>query len=388
MTDTGTLLRGLLTAGGLGMLLCLAPGGTALAQDGGGYDPVYEVHDLVVDETAGSETAAKAAGLASAKRRALREVLSRLLPDGRAALFPELPPAELENLIHGFWLTDEKFSRGQGRYLARVNVRFRQDAVRGLLRGRGIPHAETAAAPALVLPLLRTGGRVLLWEEDNPWMRAWAARPPRPSLTPLRLPLGDIADITGFPPSALLQTGPQHRINLARKYGARHVLLAVAEVVNGAEGRPPRIVVKLVMEGPGWRGFSRQIDVRGEAGEPLDKLLEAAVAQSVIPAEEDWKRRLAMDFQPPVRQVSVYLPLRGLRNWIDLQRLLAEEPALDSVTLRELSVSRALLTLSHWGASGQLDLALMQHGLQLTLSPENPYYVLQQEDPPAAGTPG
>ncbi len=382
MMGSGIFLRGLLAGGGLAMALLLA-GGPVRAQDDA-YDPVYEVHDMAVNETADSETAAKATALAGAKHRALREVLSRLLPEGRAAAFPNLPDADLENLIYGFWLTDEKMSRGQGHYLARVNVRFRKEAVRALLRKRGIPHAEVAAAPVLVLPVLRANGRVQLWEENNPWMQVWAAHQARASLTPIRLPLGDIADITGFPASALLQTDPVYRMALARKYGARNVLLAVAEGVGNNPSQPARVVVKLVMEGPGWQGFTRQIEARPDPDNADAGLLAAAVLQSVIPVEEEWKRKMLMDFSQPPQRVDVYLPLRDLRNWIDLQRLLSDAPGLDSMTLRELSVGHALLTLYHWGNAGQLDLMLLNQGLRLTLSPGNPYYVLQQEAGPAA----
>ena len=56
---------------------------------------------------------------------------------------------------------------------------------RRLLRGAGIPFAETMSKPLVVVPVLRTENRTVLWEENNPWRAAWIKTASANGLVPL-----------------------------------------------------------------------------------------------------------------------------------------------------------------------------------------------------------
>jgi len=65
-----------------------------------------------------------------------------------------------------------------------------------LLRQTGLPFAETASKPLLVLPVLKSRVGLMLWEAANLWRTAWSALPIQRGLVPMIVPLGDLADIS------------------------------------------------------------------------------------------------------------------------------------------------------------------------------------------------
>src|SRR3546814_5337389 len=82
------------------------------------------------------------------------------------------------------------------RYLADLTFRFNPDQVRSLLRGAGVPFAETRSKPVVVLPVFGdSAAGPTLWTGTNPWRDVWAQRRGDDGLVPLTVPLGDLGDL-------------------------------------------------------------------------------------------------------------------------------------------------------------------------------------------------
>ncbi|MEA1674960.1 DUF2066 domain-containing protein [Nitrospirillum sp. BR 11163] len=109
-----------------------------------------------VDVTAGNANQARDQAILQAQREALARLFRKLTPaaDGRQP--PAVSQGELEALVAGFELEQERAS--SVRYVGRFTVRFRPAAVRQLLQQNGVRYAEMVGKPALVLPLDATGG--------------------------------------------------------------------------------------------------------------------------------------------------------------------------------------------------------------------------------------
>jgi hypothetical protein len=141
---------------------------------------------------------------------------------GRSAVM--LDESRLPTLEEGFFVFNEKSS--QTSYSAQITYRFKPDEVRALLKRAGIPYSESQSRLALVIPILETENGVYLWESNNPWARAWLARPLVNELTPLLLPKGDEEDMEMLP-ARDARVNNQFRLQqMAERYGVTQVIVA------------------------------------------------------------------------------------------------------------------------------------------------------------------
>ncbi len=159
----------------LGLLLVGAEPAFSL-RSAGANSHVFTVTGVAVDVTADTAAAAREAAHAEGHVKALDKLLARLLPGDELSLVRPLKPAEILAYVQDFSVANERTS--DVRYLAELTFRFRPEAVRELLRANGLKHAETMSKPVVVLAIFGVEGAAVLWGEGNPWLAAWAARPP------------------------------------------------------------------------------------------------------------------------------------------------------------------------------------------------------------------
>src|SRR5260221_3487060 len=172
----------------LAALLLVAPTSARAA------DP-FTVTGVTVDATAATPTAARDAAVADGQRKAFRQLLERLTAPADYARLPRLADRDIVPLVTGFEVQEERASTV--RYLATLTYSFRASAIRALLKGAGVAFAQTASRSVLLVPLLKPAtGAPLLWEDPNPWRRAWLDHPPTTGLVPVVVPTGEVEDVT------------------------------------------------------------------------------------------------------------------------------------------------------------------------------------------------
>ena len=117
-----------------------------------------QVNGIEVDVRADSGPEARAKAWAEAQRKAWETL------DG-----PELSDSQIEGLVSAIVIERERL--GPKRYIATLGVVFdRQRAARYL----GSEGEATRSAPMLLLPVTVSAGTQLVYEQRNPWQRAWA----------------------------------------------------------------------------------------------------------------------------------------------------------------------------------------------------------------------
>ncbi|TAN51460.1 MAG: DUF2066 domain-containing protein, partial [Rhodospirillales bacterium] len=175
---------------------------------------------IAVDATAQSASQAREKALSDGQQQAFRRLLESMTVSSDHARLPH--PANWQDWLVDFSVDQEKTSAV--RYLALLTVRFKAQPVRTLLKQAGIPFAETASKPSLVVPILVQPGRSILWDEENLWLKAWQERPKLSSLAPVLVPVGDNWDRQAYDAGA-----DKERLDaLGRRYGVAQTLLAEA----------------------------------------------------------------------------------------------------------------------------------------------------------------
>ena len=335
-------------------------------------EDVFTVLDVYVDATAENAAAARDLALSEGHANSFRRLLARLVPDAERRRMPPLVAADIAQLIRDFSVDEEKTS--SVRYLATLRVRFKQGAVRRLLRGADIPFAETRSKPVLVLPVYRRAGALLLWDQANGWRHAWAALPPSDGLLPMILPKGGLADINDIGPEQALR-GDRARIRaIAGRYGAADILLAVARLGRDPATNAVVLHVDVSRFGAAGQGHTVVRSFSARAGESVGALLAGAARAVRTEIEESWKRDNLLHFGDR-HWLTAVTPLNRLKEWVEMRRHLARVAFVQASDLLSLSRTEATVRLSFIGDEEQLILALAQRDLRLARGPVS--WVLQ-----------
>ena len=219
--------RASLLVAGLAALALLAV--AVWAQVGGdrGIAPIaassdIEVTGIEVDVSGDTGEEAREEAWNEAARKAWEKI------DG-----PDLPDSQISSLVSAIVIERERL--GPKRYIATLGVIFdRQRASRYL----GSAGEATRSAPMLLVPVTVSGGTNLVFEQRNPWQRAWAEYQTGASRI-------DYVRPTGSGGESLLvtygQTGRRSRVwwrNVLDQFGAADVLTPVARLQYSYPGGP------------------------------------------------------------------------------------------------------------------------------------------------------
>jgi hypothetical protein len=339
----------------------------------------FTVQDVALDASADSAVTARAKALTEGQNEAWRRLVERLTVAGDQGQLAGPGEAELADLIQGFELANERVA--PTRYRATLSVSFRPDAVRARLRGTGVRFAEAVSRPLVVIPLLRQGVFVLLWQDENVWRTVWGKRPPESSLVPLIMPLGDVEDINGLSAEQAAAGDLPALEMLASRYNTRGVV--VAEVTPTPAGADGRLQLDLVIRRIGGIAEQTVIDhVTGAPGEPLEIVLEKAAQAVAERLNDSWKLANLQHFDER-NSLRAVVPLAGLKEWLEVRSRLAEVSAIAGVELAALSRLGAEVVVHYFGDLTQLGTQLEQVELSL-VGQEGAYTLVLQHRP---GTP-
>ena len=146
---------------------------------------------------------------------------------------PDLSDSQLQGLVSAIVIQQEE--TGPRRYVATLGVAFDRQRASGYLGSSG----ETRrSAPMLVLPVTVSGGTDLMYQQVNPWQRAWAEYQPGASRIDYVRPSGAGGE------SLLLtygQTGRRSRnwwATIIDQFGAADVLVPIARLDYSYPGGP------------------------------------------------------------------------------------------------------------------------------------------------------
>ncbi len=338
---------------------------------------VFSVSGVTVDARAADELLAKSSGIARAQRTALRMLFERLTLRDDHDRLPEVDNSTVSEILRDFSIDDERF--GGGHYLATLTVRFKPAGVRAQLTGAGVPFAETASRPILILPVFQTAASTLLWADDNPWFAAWTRLRRADGLLPLIIPVGDLADVSDVSADQAVLGESEKLSAIAKRYGARSTIVMVATLgVSKVDGALSLEVAasRYGVDQTDQTTFRRFV---GKPGTSRDALFLDTANALVEEAEESWKRGNLLE-RNIEQWIAVGIPLSGLENWLAIRKRLRAIAGLKKFIVTRLSVDRADVEFLYLGKSEQLRLAMAQSDLELVYAPENATWTLRYKE--------
>ena len=343
--------------------LCVALALAVAAHASASAADAFSVSGVTVDATAATAAAARDAALAEGQRKAFRMLLERLTSPADQARLPKLSDAELVPLVAGFEVQTERTSAV--RYLATLTYNFRPGPVRALLKNNGIAFAETGSRSVLLVPVLKTGGTTLLWEDNNLWRRVWLDQPPPTGLVPVTVPSGGVEDLAALTTQQAETGAPAAFAGLLQRYNSGEVMVADATL------DPKGVLVVVRRPGIAEPLVSEQLTPTAVEGQP--ELLRRAAVRTAQALEERWKREIMVsrtEANAETGGLVVRVPLTSINDWLETRRRLEATGFVQSVSLRSLSRREAIVGLGFAGDPAQLKLVLAQRQLALEESPD------------------
>jgi len=342
-----------------------APAGTVAAAD------PFAVAGVPVDATAASAAAARPIAIADGERRAFALLLRRLTLPEDAERLPRATEALLDDVIAGFEIGDERTSAT--RYIARINVQFRADAVRHLLQQNRLVYSETRSRPVLVIPVWQSPEGNRLWEADNPWREAWLSRPDTGGLVPLTIAPADAGG--DAPPLDRLLGSPGDLAAFARKRGFDDVVVVSATL---QQQDPGNVRVDISPYHAGSADFLDRLETYQSVGGTVEEALTGGAIEIARRIEARWKRATVVDLQKQ-GQLSAAASFGNLAEWTRLRTTLNAMPVIRRVEVLRLSHRDAQVLIEYYGDPGQLAVALAQRDVRL--DQRDGYWMLQGRKP-------
>jgi hypothetical protein len=319
-------------------------------------DP-FGVSGVSVDASADSAASARPIAVAEGQRRAFTTLLRRLtLPDDHARL-PRPTEALLNEVVAGFGIDEERTSAT--RYIGKISVQFRADAIRRLLQDNRLPYSETMSRPVLLVPVWQSNDGARIWETDNPWREAWTRRPETEGgLVPLSIAP---AMPSGGPSLERLFGSPDELRGLMRRGNFDDALLVVA---TQQSAEPGNMRVEIQIQHQGEAAFLGTTETFTATGGTLEETLISAAIELGRRIETRWKYASVIDLEKQ-GQLNVAAAFSGLADWNKLRSALGAVPIVRKVDVLQVSHRDAQILLDYYGEPAQLSTALAQRNIVL-----------------------
>lgn len=301
---------------------------------------LYRVDDVAVSVKAASAAQAKEEALAQARRMAFDTLIFRLGANDTAK---NISAETLDSLVQSFDVHKE--NAGPGRYAGTLTFQFKPSAVKAFLDSKGVEYGENASRPVVVLPILTSGGRAILWEEATFWRDVWRSVADMSGRAPLIVPQGDLADIATISAREALAGEEESLRAVMSKYGAIGVLVAVLKSEQDTQSQF-------------WNAGEITLYRYGEGGGVLDPIaydfagLEDARVRDVLKEEAkkmaaeavfSWNGGVgattasASPEEKPVVVITCAVPVPTIAAWTRIKARVAEAPSVLRVNVASMT---------------------------------------------------
>ncbi|GHU04325.1 hypothetical protein FACS1894205_2360 [Alphaproteobacteria bacterium] len=318
---------------------------------------MFVVRGVPADVSAPNAEEARSKAMMAAQRAAFDTVMRRLVSPPDLKGMPPVADQEIVGMVIDVAVDEEKSS--PVRYIARMSVRFKPDAIRGLLQKNDLAYAEWRNPPVAILPVWP----VVIEDSDaaavNPWRAAWLSDAAQ-GIVPFLVQSPERCAEAG---QTLVGASQEELERFADRIGARDMLISWVSI--GEAGGNLLLSVKTRATGvfattiEGSRNYQGPVEA-GQA--PLFEKAVADIARTVNSAFRDGNALK----QGKVNSLLVTAPLRdGLEEWVSLRKKLMRSSAIRGYEVNLLTRDRAALTLYYVGDAEQLERNFVQNGLVL-----------------------
>lgn len=328
-------------------------------------DDVFTVSDVKVDVTAENAVAAREKAFSEAQVQAFMALAQKLLGDTDFTQYRAPDVAVISAMIKDFEITNERLSAVQ--YIGTYTFRFEGDAVRGHFNKGGMRYNDVESKPVLVLPFFQMAGRTVLWQEENPWLAAWANdRAPAGMLVPIAVPLGDIRDVADIGDNEALAYSPAGLNSMLARYGAGEAVVLVAVPEMGVSALPEAVSIMMYRTDTYMPQLVRTLRVSADPGANAASLYEKAEKEIRSAIQSDWKTQMAVNPVTENNAISVHVRFQTMQQWVETRQTMMRVQGILDMKVRSVTPREAQVDLRFAGDENRLRQMMAQADLILS----------------------
>lgn len=327
-------------------------------------DIIYRIENVAVDITASNAVEARKKAFDKAQLKAFGILAKRLLTPDEYTYFSLPESSNVASLVQDYEVTNEQISAD--RYKGAYTFRFRPDAVRAMLAGLGFAYTEMTMPPMLILPYYFNGRNMILWEENNPWMQAWANWETKSVVAPFSVPLGDVHDIANVSSKAPLVYDIQKFKQLMARYNVGQVFIAIAMSADSEQGTL-KVDIYSAQEAKPKFLQSIQVQFEEEKEKSVDgrkNIYTQAIVESLSFLQSHWKQLEASSPQM-VQEFRARVQFSALPEWVETKNALEKVSGVQALKVDVIKPRQADLVITFIGDSGRLMQALHQADMSI-----------------------
>ncbi len=334
----------------------------------------FTVSGVKVDVRAASAAQAREQALRQGQVEAYKRLIATITTDSDRARLDEPSADVVETLVSDLSVADERASAT--RYIATLTVHFDPEKVNAFVTGRGATVVKGSDETVILLGVYRDAPDAApqLWDETNPWRPILVRTAVSRGLFPVAVPLGDLEDVTQAPAEKALSLDAAAMDALLQRYGADSVV--VAEAVNqpdkGAQlnlSRYPR---------PLPSSLAR---LDSPVSDDQSAALGDLAAHAVLSVARAGKPQAGAPIIGSYDQLAILVPVKGLADWVRVDRTLRALPGVRGVVLRASRPDVVQAALQYSGDPEALRQAIDRVGFQVT--PREGYWEVVPGSEPA-----
>lgn len=319
-------------------------------------ESLFSVSGIKVDATAASATEARDIAIAQGRSKAWAKLYRRLAREKDWPRQPQLDDTTLLRMVRGIEIANEK--RSSTRYLADITYEFNPGDVRRILQQGGVAYTESSGKRVLIIPVV--AGSSKPYDSSGAWTKAWSTADLGGGVVPIVLPSGSGADMDVLARSDLPRLRWESLSAIATRYNASEVLIAEAVSMQGA------IAVTLTRVTPSSAAAAPPL--------PPQPNYSTAAQATATAIREAWKGRAAINYGQKTK-LMVLVSFSSGREWTSIRQRLASVQVVSDVSVVALTLNSAQIEISYMGQLAQLQEALEDQSLSLSMG--SSMYVLR-----------
>lgn len=328
---------------------------------------LFTVENITVDVTADNSVNAQDQAFEKAQRIAFATLAKRLVSEGQAQNVRTPDGLTLSTLIKDYEVTNEKLSAV--RYIGTYTFRFNERAISKLFSLSGVSYTQNTSKTLLVLPVLKQNGETTIWSEDNDWMQAWSRVPVSSRLVPIRIPIGDLADMSDIDDSDALRYQRSKLDRMLSRYDATEAAIMIAAPEAGGE----KLRVSIYRTDRGRAEYVQDMTLEAQEGESAKVLYDRGVVTANEALQKDWKLKNSFN-EAQRKNYLLRVPLKNLKQWINARTTLARLPGASDVQLLSIKPMEAHLALNFRGDEARFRESLSRVMMSLGQQDQNGIY--------------
>lgn len=339
------------------ILLTLLLSSTALAQIR---------HVEVLAQTVGSSPLdAQEKAIDYAKKRAFFLTLSRIAPERAEAIAKSLTSEQINSIVRGYELMNEKITPDNpNAYLAQYKVSVSEPMIRRLLAQEG--ESVNEANPMLILPVLREGDSLMLWEDENQWRKVWNNTALESGEGILIVPYGDPNDLLAVSAATVLSAGFAALKPMADRYGAGEVVIVEAALVKQQSPQGVGLLLRRLGEGVDkTKSLYFEVDSQNQTAESLLPMAARAAATQLKEIARTYQgnqlRRVAN-----AKKLQLRAEFTRLDEWVRIKNKLESLTRVVELHIGQIGTDHANATLLYETTPEMMADIMRASGLFLT----------------------